>query len=380
MKPRTIHYWLWLHRWTGLLCTTFLFVLCLSGLPLVFKDEIDDVLYPSVAPAAVPKGTPRANLDRVVAAAIGHHPKDVVQFLIWNRDDPDVVGVAIGKSIDASPAKNIVVRIDEHTAEFLDEPNITDRATNILLRLHAELFAGIPGKLFLGLMGTLFVIAILSGIVLYAPAMRKLDFGTVRHNRGRRTYWLDLHNLLGIVTVAWALVVGATGVINTWADAIQAVWRRDQLAAMIRPFRGESGARQLAPVQDAVNAVRSAMPDMAPLFVAYPGTLFTSKQHYAVFMHGTSAMTSRLLKPALVDATTDELAVARDLPWYVSALLISQPLHFGDYGGFPLKIIWGVLDLITMVVLGSGLYLWLQRSVRFRNATTFEADAPAARR
>ena len=37
---------------------------------------------------------------------------------------------------------------------------------------------------------------------------------------------------------------------------------------------------------------------------------------------------------------------------------MSRPLHFGDYGGMPLKIIWALLDLATIIVLGSGLYLW----------------------
>ena len=46
------------------------------------------------------------------------------------------------------------------------------------------------------------------------------------------------------------------------------------------------------------------------------------------------------------------------MPWYAKILLLSQPLHFGDYGGLPLKIIWAILDLMTIVVLGSGLYLW----------------------
>jgi uncharacterized iron-regulated membrane protein len=36
-------------------------------------------------------------------------------------------------------------------------------------------------------------------------------------------------------------------------------------------------------------------------------------------------------------------------------------LHFGDYGGWPLKVIWTVLDLVTIAVLVSGLYLWLFR-------------------
>jgi uncharacterized iron-regulated membrane protein len=36
-------------------------------------------------------------------------------------------------------------------------------------------------------------------------------------------------------------------------------------------------------------------------------------------------------------------------------------LHFGDYGGMPLKILWALFDLATIVVLISGLYLWFAR-------------------
>ena len=40
---------------------------------------------------------------------------------------------------------------------------------------------------------------------------------------------------------------------------------------------------------------------------------------------------------------------------------MSQPLHFGDYGGMPMQILWALLDIATIIVLGSGLYLWLKR-------------------
>src|SRR3546814_2878954 len=66
-------------------------------------------------------------------------------------------------------------------------------------------------------MGLLFVIAIVSGVVLYGPFMKKLSFGTVRKHRSTRLKWLDLHNLLGAVTLVWATVVGVTGVINELA-------------------------------------------------------------------------------------------------------------------------------------------------------------------
>ncbi|MBK6661147.1 MAG: PepSY domain-containing protein [Proteobacteria bacterium] len=38
-----------------------------------------------------------------------------------------------------------------------------------------------------------------------------------------------------------------------------------------------------------------------------------------------------------------------------------QPLHFGDYGGVALKTLWAVFTLLTLTVLGSGVYLWTVR-------------------
>ena len=80
-----------------------------------------------------------------------------------------------------------------------------------------------------------------------------------------------------------------------------------------------------------------------------------------MFLHGNTPLTSRLLRPALIDAETGNLTDSRDMPWYVSTIFISQPLHFGDYGGMPLKILWAVLDVLTIIVLGTGVYLWARR-------------------
>jgi uncharacterized iron-regulated membrane protein len=65
------------------------------------------------------------------------------------------------------------------------------------------------------------------------------------------------------------------------------------------------------------------------------------------------------------------------MPWYLRALEVSRPLHFGDYGGMPLKIIWILLDLVTIAVLGSGLYLWLSRRSS-PAARTFDTELVAS--
>lgn len=69
------------------------------------------------------------------------------------------------------------------------------------------------------------------------------------------------------------------------------------------------------------------------------GTRYGTPHHNLVWMHGTSILHRRLFTPVLVDAQTGALLKAEPLPWYLRALEIWRPLHFGDHGGLPLKLI-----------------------------------------
>src|SRR5262245_8366057 len=68
---------------------------------------------------------------------------------------------------------------------FLDEPKIQSRITTTILMLHAELLAGTLGEPLLGIIGLAFVASIISGVVLYGPWTRELDFKTIRRNGQR---------------------------------------------------------------------------------------------------------------------------------------------------------------------------------------------------
>jgi uncharacterized iron-regulated membrane protein len=333
MTPKALRKWSWTHKWSSIICTLFMLMLCITGLPLIFHEEIDELLHDQVEAAVVPQGTPPASLDRVVAGAVAAMPGQVPHFLIWDHDDPNAMLVIVGKSVDANPADNRIVRIDAHTGAYLDAPDVTGRFTFIMLKLHTDMFAGLPGKLFLGLMGILFCIAVISGVVVYAPSMRKQKFGVYRAERPRVVRWLDLHNLAGILLVVWTLVVGFTGVINTWADLVLKMWQSGQLAEMTAQYRDRVPPAHPTSVQDAAEVATKVTSGMQPSFIAFPGSIFSSKSHYTVFMRGDTPLTSRLLKPALIDAETGKFTDSRDMPWYVTALFISQPLHFVDYGG-----------------------------------------------
>ncbi|PZU11836.1 PepSY domain-containing protein [Sphingomonas sp.] len=349
--------WYLVHKWTSLVCTVFLLMFCVTGLPLIFAHEIDEATRaPQLAQGIAPDA--RANLDDVVKAAVADRPGWKTLYMTWDEDKP-LLYVTVGPTFGARAEEMKYKLFDARTGAEIQTAPLDEGVMAFLLDLHAHLLLGLPGELFLGAIGIVFLVSVVSGVVVYAPFMRKLRFGTVRKDRSARLKWLDTHNMVGIVTLGWVSVVGLTGFILTMSLPITMIWQADELAEMSAPYAGAKLPDRLASVDRAVATVRAAVPDARVSFVAWPGTDYSTKHHYMVALAGATPLTERLVNPAMVDAETGRLTDLRQMPWYVKAVFVSAPLHFGDYGGLPLKIIWALLDIAAIIVLGTGLYLWL---------------------
>ncbi len=260
MRASSIKAWFLVHKWTSLVCTLFMLLLCVTGLPLIFAHEIDHLLERSIEP---PELAPtdariraRADVDAIVADASARRPSDAVKFLVADPEEPEFWFVTMGERLEA-PEASAFYFYDARTGDFLHEYPLGEGVMNLLLRLHVDMFAGLPGTLFLGFMGLLLVVAIVSGVVLYGPYMTRLRFGTIRRERSPRLKWLDLHNMLGIVTLVWLSVVGLTGVINTLSIPIFGQWQNTQLVEMAAPYSlpTRAGTRRPSP-----RRVRSRQP------------------------------------------------------------------------------------------------------------------------
>ena len=340
----TIRIWFLVHKWASLLCTSFLLMLCLTGLPLIFQDEIDRLTQGTLSygmPGVGSSGEARGMvpLDTVMAKALARRPGEVPVFMAFANEDP-LMTVTTAPRPDSPVGAMHLQFFDRSTGLPAGQPG-ENGVMAFLLQLHTDMFLGLPGMLFLGAMGLLFVIAILSGVVLYAPFMRKLAFGTLRTARSHRLKWLDWHNLLGIVALAWTIVVGLTGVINTAATPIMQLWQSGELAAMTRAYADKPALppARYSSLDRAMSMARQAIPGNNPQFIAFPGGSFSSKHHYAVFFQGDTPLTERLLTVALIDAESGAFTTTRPMPWYEQALGLSRALHFVDYGGRPLSLV-----------------------------------------
>lgn len=359
MQAATFKRWEWIHKWSSLVCTLFLIMLCITGLPLIFHDEIDATLNPTQWQPAHTDGR-RLTYDEVLREALAQQPGDVPIFMSFDTDRP-VVNVTTGPNPNAADNQMTFMSFDHTSGARVPPADVGESVMEFILQLHTDMFLGLPGMLFLGAMGIMFVLAVISGVVVYRQFMRNLPFGTVRHHKRRRTRFLDYHNLFGITTVAWVFVVSLTGTINTLETPIIDAWRNDSLSALINDNAGGKAVSSAASLDAAIQSAKAELPGMTLQFIAFPGSAFSTSRHFAVFLHGTTPLTSEIIQPVLVDAVSGEVAGAAHTPWYVTLLSVSRPLHFGDYGGLGLKLVWAALTVMTLVVLITGLYLWWKK-------------------
>src|SRR5919199_2379234 len=145
--------WFQLHKWTSLICTAFLLMLCLTGLPLIFHEEIEELEGKAPLAPQMAAGTPQLPLERLAQTARQQFPSKVIRYAYSDEHEPNTMTFTMTDSLTA-PADNYkLVILDTRTAKVLEEPKVQEGFMYVMLQLHVDMFMGIGGKLFLDLMG-----------------------------------------------------------------------------------------------------------------------------------------------------------------------------------------------------------------------------------
>ena len=360
---RTYRLCLWLHRWCSLVATVPFLVLCLTGTVLVFHEEIDAAL--GVVPAAPGLSAAQRPLAESVQAVLAAHPGERIIFLGLDPDHhPGLLLLNTAPVGDTGFDRATLHFTDLATATPIDASAANGATlTGFLLELHAQWFLGPIGELLGAFFALLVLVSLLTGLVVYWPYVKKVALGVLRRGKAPRLRQLDLHNTLGVVVLGWALAVTLTGFLLGFGTLATGLWSQQELARVQRTHTGEAVDVRQPPV-DADHAFRAAQAAAPPGWhvssMLWPGTDYATPRHYTVLVGG-SGLDARLVRVVLVDAATGEVAGITELPWYLKAITLSEPLHFGDYGGMPLKILWTICTWLTLFITANGAWLWWDR-------------------
>lgn len=363
---------LWLHRWTSLLATLPFLILCLTGTILIFHHEIDEALgvVPSVQNFDAASAQP---LAKAVDNVLAKFPDERVLSVGLDPDEHPGVLLLVTAPNQATGFDGARLRFAHlATAELTDETSLDagKTLTGFLLDLHARWFLGPLGELIGALIALLVLLSLLSGLVVYAPYVKRVAFGVLRRGRGARLLQLDLHNFVGTLVLGWALVVTVTGLLLGFGTVAQFAWQQTELTALKRQYAGApvDARRPTVDVDRVHAATAAALPaGWHVVSMIFPNTDFSTERHYSVLVGG-EGLDERLFRVALVDAESGAVSTVVQLPWYLKAIFIAQPLHFGDYGGLALKLLWTACTWLTLFITANGAWLWWDRRRKRRRA------------
>jgi uncharacterized iron-regulated membrane protein len=337
-----------LHLVVGVLTGAALLVLGLSGAALVFRPEIDEVLY--AAPAAPATGAPPASLDALVDAARRRHPGFPVAGLSLpgHRD-----AAARVRMVDPAGAE-LDVLVDPRTGESLGSLWLERSPLHALRLLHSELYMGARGAAIVGMFGLWLFVQGVTGLYLWWPLMKRPRWGlTIRWSRPWPVPGYDLHKALGAASLLFHLPIAATGALLGLAALAPGM-------ALDAPAWSRSPARTPLPLDALGREAERALPGgrIAAFHFSSAGSTVavTMRMPGELDPRGASLV---VLAAALGQALS--VHDARQAPWTARFRGAVRAVHVGDVGGAAARAMYVLGGLASAGLALSGYVLALAR-------------------
>ena len=379
LRPRIRRALALFHLWTGLALGLYFAILGLTGSFLVFRKDVEELVAPELARVAAPAGTPLLPASRVVAAVRARYP-DADEAALSSLTLPRYRGGAYALSLDGK-----TLLVSPYTGAVLRKIDPARDPIEIVGNLHMSLLWQAKGMLLNTFGGILVAFLILSGLALWWPAtVRQLRARlSVRRGVSLKRTLNDLHNVVGMVGLAFLLMASLTGAtFGVWGplhDGLYRLFGQSKPAEVPQSLPVPRDARRL-PLDRLVARVEAAMPGATLQGMTYPAKPDAPLTAYGAVDEGLSVYVSLALDPYTGGVVQKE--DAREVP---AAGIIMRGIHFlhlGTWGGWTVKILYALFGLLPLALYATGMGRWWlrkRRKVPARPATLEESPREPVR-
>ena len=244
--------------------------------------------------------------------------------------------------------------------KLLGSRNHQNSVANYLRQIHVRLYEGNWGRYLVGLAGICFVVVTITGLMIYGNFMKRQRFPEVRNERGLRIMLADWHKLLGIAALAFNLVIALTG---TWLG-LQG-WFKVKNPAQ---YKAPSIMSKKADLNTTINwqdALASSARNFPGLLPRYAVSSDDGSGTVSFFGNIKGQIYERNINKLVLSKSTLEPLFKYDIrekPFLHKFYFVQEALHFGDYGGIALKILYAALGLIASFLAISGFIIYFFRT------------------
>lgn len=365
---------LWkIHQWLGLYTGLVIGVLCFTGVLALFIPEVESALYLQKNQVKAIEAKDYQLTDLNLKKIMDNFP-DFKLFSVKLPDTKtDPIVAFIGKSGPSKlDTRQYHVYINPHNGSLLTFRNHLDGITNFIRQFHVRLFDNWYGRQIVGLAGLGLLGITITGLLIYGGFMRKQNYGEIRKHKGSRIYWGDWHKLIGITALAFNFVIAFTGAwlglqpkLMNWLD-IEAPNRFERKAII-----GKQVDQDMTfDISGILKESKKKFPEMIPSSIS-----FSDDGSSTIEVNGDikGAVYERGSFKQVFDKSNLNLLFqfdTRQADLSGKLYLIQEALHFGDFAGIPLKILYGLFGLTGSFLSVSGFFIYLKRSKQEKNQTT----------
>lgn len=345
-----------LHRIVGLVVGIFILIASLTGSALVFREEIDRTLNPSLL--EVSPAPEKVSLEEVVENVARAFPDERIRLIAAPRSATEPYVIRMERT-----AADLVY-VDPYSGRILGDRSLTGSLMGFLFELHTKLLAGERGEKLVGACGLLLVGLCLSGLVLWWPGRRKVGVALKVSWRRKRRRVLDLHRAGGFWTLAFLVMAALTGaslVFYTAAGKVLGWATASEVVGPTIPAVAHTPDAPVIPLDAAVRVAQVSLPGAETTFISPasgPGAPIVIRMNLPGELHPNGR------SYVYVDPYTGRaLHVWNALEAGRGERLLNTiyPIHIGQYGGLAVRFLYVLLGLAPAGLAITGTMLWIRR-------------------
>lgn len=367
------------HLWLGLLSSSIVFVMCLTGCLYAFKNQISD--FSNRDKIYINPGSGKAMNPDLIQTELLKQNKELTSLMIPDDKGKSYVIGYRENNLDKSTYYN------QYTGEVLGQPDVgSGRFFETVLDLHRNLMMGNAGRQIVGASVLIFCILLISGLILWLP--KKLKFLrqglTVMFKAKFQRINYDLHNTLGFYTFLILFFIAVTGlyvtypwvknilIISLGGSSIDHISKEKDngddafgglLEDMLQKQDEKKNLKNIssASVDKIVKRADHHLPYAAVTSIQLPNK---ENPRYVVIKTSTQNFLGMMLPDEVTfDKTgafkTKELFSDKPLNKQFTAL--AKPLHTGEIMGLPSIILYFIVSLIGCSLPVTGFLIWWHR-------------------
>ncbi len=385
------------HTWTGIVAGMALFIAFYAGAITVFKEPLARwASAPTPAQSQTP--LPLQDMPALIARTLATYPqagKDFVLYLhpgehhppalAWqertdeDNDHDQLLTRHYRATLDAAGSAQVHPAHPSKLAEFID---VLHRVVGLPMDTDNH-------RWLMGAIAVLYAVALVSGVVVLLPSLVK-DLFALRAGKNAKRMWLDAHNVVGLFSLPFHIVMAVTAIGFAFHDDIYALQNRlvhgGALSSAFAPGGGIPPAPKvfdpaalLSPAA-LLQKTQALSPRFEPTMLQYT-QVQGPRPALRIWGHAPDSLSLRAQGGFVaLDPYTGRVINADYMPGRQDAAhtVLSGlfALHFATFGGTPVQWMYFVLGLAGAWLFYSGNLLWVES----RRKQQRKGAAPVAQR